>query len=304
MKFLIKDNNDRTIASNLANYCYSCYSDCKKVSGTLICYESSLKCRQGKVSTDNYSVFLCTKRKVDSVRLFKNQLRGFQLLSPELDKARRRIDENTAERFRKLRHNLVSYNAHISNEIHAINIDNYADKSTVSQLERIKRIITENPDNIAIALLRIQKNSKLIKAQFSVFDTIYEKATDLDLENHSIHKLLTLIYHTFWIDFNEKRVKVNIQSSDESVYCDYKTTSAALALLFDNNAKYVRPGSEFNIKIEPGKEYLCLQFDMVSAEILLTRKLEYLTKVIQVLCQDKRDSQARGWGFPWPKIYC
>src|SRR5690606_421850 len=117
------------------------------------------------------------------------------------------------------------------------------------------------------AYLKILKSSNLMKAEFEVYEMFNNDDPYLDFTDHQIHKVIILTLNPFWLDLVERHININIQSSYEKVYIDYKSISVALSHIFDNVSKYIMPSSELKIWFHSDDEYVSLFFEMISLKV-------------------------------------
>ena len=117
-------------------------------------------------------------------------------------------------------------------------------------------------------MLRIAKNNAAVKAEFSVFNKIFDSNPRLERKNHNIHKVLMNILYLFFPDFTDKHVLVGVSCPENTIaYFDYESIHVALYHLVENSVKYVKPYTGLSIEIFRDNDKVTLEFDMNSLAI-------------------------------------
>ncbi|ENM3835769.1 sensor histidine kinase [Vibrio cholerae] len=167
----------------------------------------------------------------------------------------------------RLIHNLTSINAHNIQEIYSEFPQDLISGSGKKNIAQISSIITTKPKKISEMILRLAKNNVAMKAEFSVFKRLYDRNTKIDMNLHNVHRVLMNIMYTFFPDFSDKQVYVNVHDSKAQAYLDYDTVHVALYHLLDNAAKYTENNSNFDITIEQHDDRVNVVFSMQSIVI-------------------------------------
>jgi len=177
--------------------------------------------------------------------------------------------ERHSEHLRRLTHNLMSYNAHILQELYSIVPQEELSKGGTKQVDQFKKSIHGNEKKIAISLLRVLKNASMSKAEFSIFEKLFDGSVDLDIQNHSIHKIILLVFNSFWLELAvDKRVRINISNCTQMLEFDYESISAALAHIIDNATKYIASDTELSVSFSKESDNkFSVSFNMVSVQI-------------------------------------
>lgn len=174
-------------------------------------------------------------------------------------------------------HNLISLNAHCIQEIYSLVPQDVLASKTTGHIELVENYIVKNVRSSAWTLLRLAKNNNAIKTEFSVFKNLFESTPQLSIRQHNIHKVFMNIYYTFFSDFSDKDIKVNIQQSQATAHFDYESISVALHYMIENTAKYILPKTNLQINIFNEKNYSFIVFDMLSIQI----KPEEITSIFE-----------------------
>ncbi len=109
-----------------------------------------------------------------------------------------------------------------------------------------------------------------MKAELSVYDKLYDKDPSLNYLEHPLHKIVKLVLNTYWFDFLEKEININIENCKEKVLIDYESFLASLVHVVENTLKYSLPKTDLNIRIKTNKSNITLTFDMISLKISQT----------------------------------
>jgi signal transduction histidine kinase len=212
-------------------------------------------------------VFLCTDKDVKSSAKFKGILSVYFGVLSEILGIKDAQAEKKAIHLRRLTHNLISYNAHILQDLYSIVPQERLAGNGQDQISAFLDAIITKPKDAAVSLLRILKNTNLSKSEFSIFEKLYDENPTLEIYSHKIHKVILLVFNSFWYDFIQKRVKININRCDRKLNLDYESVSAAFAHIIDNAVKYTATGTELEVSFEEGGDAYIVKFDMVSMKI-------------------------------------
>ena len=164
----------------------------------------------------------------------------------------------------------MTYNSHILQEIYQlIPQEEITSIDGKSQLKKIEQVLTKNPTNTSQSFLRILKNASLEKAEFDVFDKLYKTDPKPSFYEHSIHKIIFLTLNTFWLDFLELEIEVDIRSTNKLVIIDYNSFSVALGHIFDNAIKYALPNTKITIAFYENvlDDHFDINIDMISLKL-------------------------------------
>jgi len=180
-------------------------NQCKQLTQITKCHLDQNGKRVGKKSGIHGTVFLCTDRDIKSTRLFKNQLGAFNSVLSDIVTMGDDLAERKAIHLRRLTHNLISYNAHILQDMYSIVSQDNLVGNGREQVGALSKALKSNPNESAISMLRILKNTNLSKSEFSIFEKLYDSNPSLEIYAHKIHKVLVLVFNSFMYDFIQKK---------------------------------------------------------------------------------------------------
>lgn len=270
MKVVIQNKSDQIIFSNLNTYCRDCYTSCKSISQIVSCCpEYSSRFRHGIISNHNGTIFVCSSEKDDIVssRRFKDKLKLYSEIIGEIHSLKSGLMNDIKELLKRLLHNVISINGHNIQEIYALVSQDLLTQNLDYQITAIKNTVIQNPKETALTFLRIAKNNLALKMEFSVFQKLYDSSAILDKKLHPIRKVLLNTLHSFFQDFNDKGIHIEIGPCDQKINLDYETFQVGLYHLIDNASKYCEPFSKVFISFENDSKYFSIVFNMHSTKI-------------------------------------
>lgn len=229
------------------------------------------KTRAGRLANDEYVViaFSNSKEHLKSSRVFKTELtcilNSTNIIANIIEESEKENNKSTS----RLIHNLTSLNAHNIQEFYSLVPQENVSRKMGKQISYVKSIVEEEPEEAAIAMLKMAKNNAAMKVEFSVFKKLFDLDPDLRATNHNIHKVLMNVFYLFFPDFTDKSVKVRVGDSDNvyMAYFDYESIHVALYHMIENAAKYIKPNTSFVVGIEKNIGKTEIIFDMVSTQI-------------------------------------
>ncbi len=265
--FHVEDISGTTIASNLDKTCKKCYLKCDSQGVSQQCKKTNSSVKYGKIKNKNGITFLCCSS-TKTTKLFRQKLEAlsyayYDLVLPRINE-NARIKETIQKRVNRLVHNLTSINAHNIQEIYDLVPQDVLASDFNHQIEKIQDEITSDPHAAALAFIRIAKHNIHMKSEFSIYKKLERANPSLDRKSHIIHKVLMNILHTFFVDFSDKDVFVNVQECRAQILFDYETIQVALYHIIENAAKYVKPKSEIQIEFDDSDEKIDVIFKMTS----------------------------------------
>ncbi len=269
--FSIVNSDNAVISSNLLPECESCFQKCTSV-GKLVefCPEYNNKRRFGKITTNQSTTFLCCDQ-TKTTKLFREKLEGLSYAYSDLKLPKEAIINSvkisSQKRINRLVHNLTSINAHNIQEIYAFVPQSVLTSDINKQLEKIKNEIISNPKDAALMFLRIAKHNIHMKSEFSIYKKLERAEPTLDKRKHPIHKVLMNILHTFFIDFSDKDVYVEVGECKSVVLCDYEVVQVAFYHIIENSAKYVQHNSRVRIDFKETESFVEISIKMRSLHI-------------------------------------
>jgi K+-sensing histidine kinase KdpD len=216
---------------------------------------------------DNVIIFLCDGKFVNSTKMFKKELSLLIDFSSEIHDFIHSASKDISKQFFRLLHNLITYNAHILQDIYSIIPQEELPKKGKEIVNAINNELKSGKSSNAVSILRILKNANLMKSEFSIFKKLYDPEPSLNIMEHEIHKVVFLVFNSFWYDMIQKGNVINIQNCNARIQFDYESVTAALAHIIDNTCKYIAPNTALNVNFLNAPTELTLSFDMMSTKI-------------------------------------
>jgi signal transduction histidine kinase len=267
MIYHLTDEGGTKLSSNAEGECLDCILDCTKNSTKVECRKTKSEKRIGKIFNDNIVVFLCDEKFVDSTRMFKKELSLLVDFSGEIHNFIHSASKDISNQIFRLLHNLITYNAHILQDIYSIIPQDELPKNGKEIVNAINNELKSGKHSNAVSVLRILKNANLMKSEFSIFKKLYDPDPSLNIMEHEIHKVVFLVFNSFWYDLIQNGNFINIQNCTAKIPFDYESVTAALAHIIDNTCKYIAPNTELNVNFLNTPEELAMSFDMMSTQI-------------------------------------
>lgn len=271
--FLIQVSNffDQIIFSNLHESCRKCYDSCKTSNEVVQrCPVFNDKRRRGKVIVEGVGkVYLCTSdpNYVKSARLLKEKISVYEIVLREIISIKDSITEAVNRDSKRLVHNLTSLNAHNIQEIYNLVPQDLLTEEYKDQISIIRQTVTLNPDKTAQMFIRIAKNNSAMKTEFAVFKKIYEPNALLLPQKHIVRKVVFNVLHTFFQDFTDLGIYVDVQEGYDKLTFDYESLHVALYHILENATKYAASGERMFILFDKTDTYFDLIFEMLSVKI-------------------------------------
>jgi len=250
--FSISSKNGEKISNNLIVECAACFDSCT-TKGIKIdsCPKYGDQRRQGIISNNTGTTFLCCDE-TKTTKLFREKLEAlsyayYDLIIPkqQYEKEAKLLEQ---QRVNRLVHNLTSINAHNIQEIYDLVPQALLTSDYQKQLDFIQAELKKNTRKAALMFLRIAKHNIHMKSEFSIYKKLDRDDAVLEFRNHPIQKVLMNVLHTFFTDFTNKGIYVEVGEFFGKVSIDYESIQVALYHLIENASKYTMP--ETNIKIE------------------------------------------------------
>lgn len=269
--FSILSSDNALVASNLPKSCKHCFDNCQTIGRVFEkCIIDNKKRRFGKIENGKGITFLCCDE-TKTTKLFREKLEAlsyayYDLILPK-EVISNDIKSTAQKRVNRLVHNLTSINAHNIQEIYDLIPQSVLTTNINEQIERIQQEIIANPRDAAMMFLRIAKHNIHMKSEFSIYKKLERADPTLDKRTHPIHKVFMNVLHTFFVDFSDKNVYVNVGECRASIQCDYEVIQVALYHIIENSSKYVKPNSQIDILFKEINSQIEISIKMTSLHI-------------------------------------
>ena len=267
MIYHITDISGTKLSSNAPINCFDCIVNCSTPCRKVTCPKKNKETRIGKIINDKTVIFLCNSKFVKSSKMFKKEMSLINDFSDEINSFIHSASKDISTQIFRLLHNLITYNAHILQDIYSIIPQEELSKRGKEIVRSINNELSNGNIKNAVSILRILKNANMMKSEFSIFNKLYEQEPSINIMEHEVHKVVLLVFNSFWYDLLQNGNYINIQPFTEKVPFDYESISAALAHIIDNTCKYIAPKTELNIKFHSTADHLVLSFEMISTVI-------------------------------------
>ncbi|HRP37951.1 MAG TPA: ATP-binding protein, partial [Candidatus Dojkabacteria bacterium] len=133
-----------------------------------------------------------------------------------------------------------------------------------TQLEYIQKEIKKDTRKAALMFLRIAKHNIHMKTEFSIYRKLDRSDSSIELRPHTIQKVLMNVLHTFFIDFTNNGILVDVDNYYGKVQMDYETIQVALYHLIENASKYTKPNSRIKVQFIELEQSVEILFTMTS----------------------------------------
>lgn len=267
LKYHITNNEGNIISNNIDSDFISSIAPPLNRIETTLCPDSGKSIRHGLFEFDFGSVYLLSYDENISNRIFKRYFEICLIFIPILLKSEQEFKKRESQNFRRLRHNLVTHNTNILQELENTFYSAGEVKGAQNQKKFIKDTFKESPDAVALSLLKVFKSANLMKTDFDVYDMVNSNIPYVEFDKHPIHRILVSVIRPFWLDLLEKEVNINIRECTSYVYIDYKSISVVFTYLFDNLVKYIAVKSDLNISFKDETEKMIITIEMTSLKI-------------------------------------
>jgi signal transduction histidine kinase len=216
-----------------------------------------LKKRSFFTDTGSLDILTDDKDLLESNKLFKRVGEACSLYFDCL--SRYFLDENTAHS-----HTLKKIQGQLNQKIDGIMPPMLSQLHSYSEQKNlVLDVIKNNPEQVSIALIYIQKRIFELGSHMSSFEIVHAgERLSLDIRPHEMGRMLLNIWHAFSDIMEERQIKCRLMfdqdfSEKNKVKLDYKTINTAFYNFFDNISKYAKPCSEvrFYLNIEESNNF-------------------------------------------------
>lgn len=207
----------------------------------------------------------------NKIQISKQNLENYYSLVSDvvsnIDESIQKVKDDT----RRILHNIVSLNSINNQEFDSIftpeEIEGLSHKKMIAHMATK---IKSNSNTVAKSILKINKNSHEIKYELDVFKYLINPNSVLRKSKQNIHRVTKRILDTFFLDFLDKGITVNLTTQDDKlIECDLNFDCLRYAIYnnFDNALKYCKPESEVDVYISIKEEKILIEFNMISLKI-------------------------------------
>jgi len=265
--YFITNNEGTVIAKNIENDFLAKINMPDEKIEISSCPIKGKKIRHGLFKYPIASIYLVSYNEEITNKIFKRYFETCLFFIPNLAESEKAFKQRESQNFRRLRHNLITHNTNILQELENTFYTDGALKGAQAQIKYIKETLLSSPDKVAVSILKIIKSANLMKTDFDVYDMVSSNNPYIELDKHQIYKVLVSVLRPFWLDLLEKGITINIGECSEYVNMDYKSMSVVFTHLFDNMVKYICPNSDFSLSFNSTLNSVSVVLEMTSLKI-------------------------------------
>lgn len=229
-------------------------------------FQKNTKSRLVKNESGTLYVILKSKTPITN-GLLDSYIQTFSLMINDIMLAKRKAQEET----RRLLHNIVSLNAHSSQEFDQVfKPEDLLKQTQKKQLAYIQSTISKKTKETARLLLKLAKNNTAIKSEFIVFNILMTPDALLRKSTQNLHRITKSSLDMFFIDFLEKNVHVDLNTEDDQIILaklNFDCLRFALYNILHNTLKYTYPDTTVEIRIYEKGLKKFIDFSMISLKI-------------------------------------
>lgn len=268
----IQSSDQRVIVSTLCELCHDCLSNLENRQELQYkCPVYGMKRRRGISISNGEKVILCSEKEplIQSKRIFADQISGLRSFISTFDESISTMTKVVMKDTKRLIHNLTTINAHNIQEFSALLPLDYQDLSPHSQITRLTDLVKQNPEKIAKLIFRMAKHNAAMKVEFSVFKNLFDENPILQPRKHAINKVVLNVFYTFFPDFTDKGIRVQVDECKEYLVFDFESVHVAFFHIIDNASKYILPNSYLNVGFSRNDTTATfdVSFNMISVKI-------------------------------------
>lgn len=255
--------------------------------------------RVGKVSNEKGTVYAITVNKdyLRSTRRFTTQLLMILNGLEVIEQAKNDVEAFAFKQVNILIHNLTTINAHSIQDIVGFLPREKFELPQKKFLKEVKKTITEDVDKSADLILKFFKYNSQMKAEFSVFNKLYEENPILNYKTFELFQSVGNVLTNFFPDIIDKEIDLNIDRSEVKGYFDYESVHVAFFHMIDNIIKYILKGTTLNITFEDLLDEVVIRFDMISLKIKEEEKIKIFIDGFSGEFAEKMEKSGKGIGM-------
>lgn len=260
-------SENKIVASNLPKDYFVDFNLIRNKITQGTCPITGKKMRHGNMIFDQACIYIATSDETITNRILKRYFTACNFFIPKFVEGEKIIKEKETQNFRRLKHNLITHNTNILQELEKAFPVELLPKGKYNQVNYIKEILQKKSEEVAVSILRVIKSANFMKSDFDVYDMLNSTNPYLEFDNHNIHKVILLIINPFWLDLIEKEIIIDIAECMDLVRIDYKSISVVFSHLFDNLTKYILPDSILKISFNTLPNSILVNLEMTSLKI-------------------------------------
>lgn len=238
--------------------------------GHVSCPFSTERKRVAFQKNDQGEVYICSEEKI-TTKNFKILVAELLYAIPTLREARlellSEIKEQSNARVNRVLHNIKNINAHLLQELYTFVPQELFTRRLRKTINTVVELIKKEPENAAIAFLRIAKLNSGLKAELSVYDKLLKDKPELQFREYNIRDVVMLVLHEFFSDFHEIGVYIDVEDCYKRISIDFESFRVALYHIVENASKYVLPNSKIEIRFNSNIETFSIVFLMQSHKL-------------------------------------
>ncbi len=246
---LVDENDDllhNSVPEELSKLCNQCFSE----NETFI--NNGVKYRHGKICRAGYGcAYIITNdhKIVRRSRSFKEKLSVYFDFIEDISRIKKRAYTKANAHTRRLVHSLDSLSAHNIQEIYnLIPESELRNQQKEDRKQFIQNEVKKQIKRVHKTILNLIKMNEAMKMEFAMFNRLTEGVSQKsDRQRHKIYQAFMSVAHTFFQDFADRDIFLNIGDSEIEVVMDYELFQVAVYQILDNATKYARKSSNIDV---------------------------------------------------------
>ena len=258
--------------------------------------------RQGRINLKDGYVYICTPNKSISnssfVKMLTEQVNMYDAYVQNYERIKL-LQHKDTQRFK---HNITTFTSHLSGELYRlITQDVFMTRGYNNLLKLVENIVTDNISQTAITLINSIKYSRQISIEIDAYQYLTGNEPLL-IQNHLLHKIITLSVSMYYSVFEEKEVKVYVENSQISINVDYKLFTVVLNNIIDNIQKYILQGSELKFSFDNNNDKTRISISMYSLRIEDSERKKIFLSGYSGIWTEKIHQKGTGMGLYITKL--
>lgn len=271
-RMIISSENFQILNTLPAEKCSYCIlSNTHNGYGNIKCPLDGISKRIGYSKNHNGKLFVCDCD-LKTTKLFKDAFTSITNSLKELIDTSEEIKEhsipNISTRVNRVVHNLKSINAHAIQELYSLIPQEQLIKNDLKKnTTYVESLIKKDSKKAAITFLRMAKFNLSVKAEFSIYEKLLHGTYQITKRHHNIRDVIMTVLYTFYGDFHDKGIYVDVEDYYEKVPLDFESFQVAIYHIIENAAKYMAPKSNATITFKIEHNLQLVTFSMTSLYI-------------------------------------